>query len=935
MTACSVKEQYGSELVTSPENKQEGVKLEFTATTGIETETKTTLIQDGELPGGQPKMITWWCPEEEICIYYGASSGNKFTSTNTELVQTATFSGTLNAFTGLNESGDFNYFWAVYPYDAAVSCDGESVVAILADEQEAYAGSYANNTNVTIAKSAGLSLGFYNVCSYLRFTVEKEGVISATFSGNNNEYVAGQFRVSMDNNGRPTAPVIIDGERSVTLRRPNNEPFVVGTSYYFTILPQTFENGFTVQFDTETASGSRVINASATFARNSINYGVTAFDHNVVYTSVIPNDEIWYTSTNGSSITPARTDNWGQSIVSYGTHGDYKVIKFSGAITTVPYNAFLNKTTLRKVYLPDGVTTVANSAFKGCTNLTKVVVPDNLGSIEYQAFFGCSSLASINFTTSITSIGSYSFAGCALTDIALPNNAAVYEAAFSQSSTLHSVVLPSNLTIVNNSLFSTCPNLESVTIPSGVTSIGDSAFHGCSSLESIVLPANLESIGNRAFQACSSLTSVTIPNNVTTIGQYAFQNTPISSVSLPSTIETVGSGAFHGCSNLSTVTLNTPNVRFGDVFMNAPIEEILGNYASANGLYYIDGNTLKGFAKAAGITNVVVPSNFTAIDRYAFSYCSGITSITLPAGLTSIGIYAFAYCSGLTSITFPSTVNSLGSCLMEDCSSLTSITVLATTPPTGGNAMFSSTNNYPIYVPAESLTTYKTTTKWNSYASRISSIPLAPPVAVDLGLSVKWANVNVGAGQDWEYGLFYAWGEIEYKNGFSSHNYKWCPSGSEYSATMKLTRYCPSSYTAYWDGDGSPDNVLDYSGYSYADDVARVTYGGTWRTPTKDEWEELMSSSNCDWEWTTRGGHNGYLVTSKKAGYTDKSIFLPAAGYSCDGYITGAGTNGYYWDSSISSVSPTTAWSLSFTSSDKTSSILGRHGGQSVRAVCQ
>lgn len=277
---CSVQEP--QEEIRLPE--QEGTELLFTAYSS-EPETKTTLIQDGTLPDGQPKMITWWSPAEEICIYYGASEGNKFTSTNTELTQKATFRGTLDAFTGENETGVYNYFWAVYPYDAAVRCDGESLVVTLADEQEAVAGSYANKTNVTVAKSPGLSLGFYNVCSFFRFYVEEEGVISATFRGNNNEDVAGTFRVSFGDNGKPTAPTIINRKKEITLRRPNNEPFVVGESYYFILLPQTFENGFTVQFDTEEATGSRVITSRAVFARNNINYGNTAFDHNVTYES--------------------------------------------------------------------------------------------------------------------------------------------------------------------------------------------------------------------------------------------------------------------------------------------------------------------------------------------------------------------------------------------------------------------------------------------------------------------------------------------------------------------------------------------------------------------------------------------------------------------------------------------------------------------------
>ncbi len=58
-------------------------------------------------------------------------------------------------------------------------------------------------------------------------------------------------------------------------------------------------------------------------------------------------------------------------------------------------------------------------------------------------------------------------------------------------------------------------------------------------------------------------------------------------------------------------------------------------------------------------------------------------------------------------------------------------------------------------------------------------------------------------------------------------------------------------------------------------------WGGMWRIPTKAEWEELLNEDNCTWTWTTdyKGdGSNvaGVIVTSKKVGYTDKSIFLPA-----------------------------------------------------------
>ena len=54
---------------------------------------------------------------------------------------------------------------------------------------------------------------------------------------------------------------------------------------------------------------------------------------------------------------------------------------------------------------------------------------------------------------------------------------------------------------------------------------------------------------------------------------------------------------------------------------------------------------------------------------------------------------------------------------------LTSATCLSTTPPTvPSNSAFGNGQNYPIYVPAESVATYKAATTWSSLESRIQAI---------------------------------------------------------------------------------------------------------------------------------------------------------------------------------------------------------------------
>ena len=50
--------------------------------------------------------------------------------------------------------------------------------------------------------------------------------------------------------------------------------------------------------------------------------------------------------------------------------------------------------------------------------------------------------------------------------------------------------------------------------------------------------------------------------------------------------------------------------------------------------------------------------------------------------------------------------------------------------------------------------------------------------------------------------------------------------------------------------------------------------GNIWRTPTKDEMQELLD--NCTWSWVLQDGVKGYRGVSKKNG---KTIFFPATGY--------------------------------------------------------
>ena len=129
---------------------------------------------------------------------------------------------------------------------------------------------------------------------------------------------------------------------------------------------------------------------------------------------------------------------------------------------------------------------------------------------------------------------------------------------------------------------------------------------------------------------------------------------------------------------------------------------------------------------------------------------------------------------------------------------------------------------------------------------------------------------------------------------------------------------------------GTVDNkfVLDKE-----DDAAAFYWRGNWRMPTDEEMTELRTE--CTWSWTTQNGVNGYKVTSNKSGYTDMSIFLPAAGYRIDTSLYNAGSNGRYWSSSLYTGNTFKACSVAFSAYNVVWAYDYRYEGGTVRPVCR
>lgn len=185
---------------------------------------------------------------------------------------------------------------------------------------------------------------------------------------------------------------------------------------------------------------------------------------------------------------------------------------------------------------------------------------------------------------------------------------------------------------------------------------------------------------------------------------------------------------------------------------------------------------------------------------------------------------------------------------------------------------------------------------------------------VDLGLSVKWAPGNICKDSEGNYyigaptdqGCYFSWGNVEGYNKderpyFMNNTYKSTPG---YSLTSDISAT---------------------SGY----DTARETLGGSWRMPTRAECLEIID--NCTCTWTTQDGVAGMRFTSKKSGYTDNSIFIPASGRINSYTLQLQGTEGIYLSSNA--YSSNSAYTLDFRSDSQSVSREQKFNGCTIRAV--
>ena len=164
--------------------------------------------------------------------------------------------------------------------------------------------------------------------------------------------------------------------------------------------------------------------------------------------------------------------------------------------------------------------------------------------------------------------------------------------------------------------------------------------------------------------------------------------------------------------------------------------------------------------------------------------------------------------------------------------------------------------------------------------------------AVDLGLSVRWANCNLGAQAPEEYGGYFGWGD---------------PTGELWSGEGIYMQ--AGAFVWNTNNYGGMNPPTDIRGTSL--DVVTAHWGNSWRTPNVYEAYEL--STKCEWKRRSQDGRNWYEVI----GPNGNSLIIPLAGiygilprkgYSLlmEGPLN-TNSIGFYWTSSICDTPGTSA----------------------------
>lgn len=626
-----------------------------------------------------------------------------------------------------------------------------------------------------------------------------------------------------------------------------------------------------------------------------IEIGERAFANNNLLETVIAEGVIHIRNRAFNSCTDLKTVKLPETLITIGNSAfdrclDLVEINFPSSLKSIGILAFCECKNLTEFKPQKGIVEIKERAFNH-SGLNTVTIPEGLTRIDMGVFSCCFNLKKVTIPNSIKRIGNYAFSACkSLHDIILPESIKVIgHGAFFQCQELEAIYLKSNepptigMSSHNYYEDTTDPFAESfeqlkIFVPiasldiyrhsepwknnvdkltgydysEGEPKIGEYRVtrikpqqYSNQQITSFSIPEGIEEIGEAAFYNCTNLTKVSIPNSVTTIKYSAFYKcTNLKDINLPKSINSIEHGAFADCQNLEKIIIPE-----GVTVIDSHLFRGCKNLTEV-----ILPSTLKTICKSAfsdcsSLQSIIIPEGVTTIEDIAFMNCKSLKQVILPATLQKIGYEAFWGCESLLELNLPSSITFVERGAFSNCGSLSKVAINGKAKEWDQSIFLGCPNLKIIEINCDlSELNPDSFYGYENIIKRPASNK-AQIIAVDLGLSVKWANINLDADFPEKKGATFAWGEACPKDTYKLETYKFYKDG-------KYTKYCI---------EDNQSKLLP------EDDAATSILGKGWATPTEEEWKELIEK--CVWQYESNSELNiyGYKIT----GPSGNQIFLP------------------------------------------------------------
>ena len=178
---------------------------------------------------------------------------------------------------------------------------------------------------------------------------------------------------------------------------------------------------------------------------------------------------------------------------------------------------------------------------------------------------------------------------------------------------------------------------------------------------------------------------------------------------------------FWGCDRLVEAHIPSYVATFDGTFVKTSLSAVTLN----EGLVRV-----RDAFKETDLISVVLPDSLLSIDESSFAECHSLVNITIGDSVDFVGDNAFLGCENLTGVTFPASLGMpaspqprIGQYAFSGCTGLQHLTFLSETPAFlvgADNSLGSTAYAFPIYVPGQSVSTYKE--QWQYYKDRITAI---------------------------------------------------------------------------------------------------------------------------------------------------------------------------------------------------------------------